>query len=147
MKRGEATGVVAVRLYRPFDSARLLEAIPPSAHRVAVLDRTKEPGAPGEPLFLDVRAALPDRHVIGGRYGLSSKELTPKMVESVFAELQHAEPKRSFTVGIVDDVTHTSLLSKGIPSRSPTTSFGRLLWSRKRWNRRRRKEQREDRRR
>lgn len=123
MKRGERVGVVAVRLYRPFDAARLVEALPPSANRIAVLDRTKEPGAPGEPLFLDVRAALEDRSVVGGRYGLSSKELTPKMVEAVLAELDRPTPKRSFTVGIVDDVTHTSLPLDRTPETEPDDVF------------------------
>ncbi|MCC7383210.1 MAG: pyruvate:ferredoxin (flavodoxin) oxidoreductase [Deltaproteobacteria bacterium] len=113
--RDEKVGVVVVRLYRPFSAEHFLRALPSSARRIAILDRTKEPGAIGEPLFLDVLAALAERSgapmplVIGGRYGLSSKELTPGMLAGVLAELARPAPKRRFTVGIVDDVTHTSL--------------------------------------
>jgi pyruvate-ferredoxin/flavodoxin oxidoreductase len=116
---GERVGVVAVRLYRPFPTEALLDALPDTVTRIAVLDRTKEPGAPGEPLLQDVvqalagavmsgtRDALP--LVVGGRYGLSSKEFTPRMVAGVFDELASEAPKPRFTVGIVDDVTHLSL--------------------------------------
>lgn len=113
---GERVGVITVRLYRPFPVDALVETLPASARRVAVLDRTKEPGATGEPLYLDVVAALAQRRtgdaspqVIGGRYGLSSKEFTPAMVAGVFAELDAAEPRHGFTVGIVDDVSGTSV--------------------------------------
>ena len=119
--RGEKVGLVKVRLYRPFDAAAFLAALPPTVRSIAVLDRTKEPGALGEPLYQDVitalveawpahgdgRAGLP--RVIGGRYGLSSKEFTPAMAAAIFDELARPEPKRHFTVGIVDDVTHLSL--------------------------------------
>ncbi|MCX8040781.1 MAG: pyruvate:ferredoxin (flavodoxin) oxidoreductase [Planctomycetota bacterium] len=111
--RGEKVGVVTVRLYRPFPGQQLLAALPASVRRIAVLDRTKEPGASGEPLLLDVIATLADSgrsiQVIGGRYGLSSKEFTPAMVKAVFDELAKPEPKRRFTVGIIDDVTQLSL--------------------------------------
>ena len=117
--RGERVGVAQVRLYRPFPARELVEALPATVRRVAVLDRTKEPGSLGEPLFLDVIAALSEAHaegerelmprVIGGRYGLSSKEFTPGMVAAVFDELTREAPKRRFTVGITDDVSHTSL--------------------------------------
>ncbi|RRD45599.1 pyruvate:ferredoxin (flavodoxin) oxidoreductase [Tessaracoccus sp. OH4464_COT-324] len=116
---GGRVGVLFVRLYRPFPAAELLAALPETVRRVAVLDRTKEPGASGEPLFLDVAAALSESvaagqreqlpTVIGGRYGLSSKEFTPAMAKAVFDELASAEPKARFTVGITDDVTHLSL--------------------------------------
>ena len=115
---GEKVGLLRVRLYRPFDAMAFCGAIPSTARSVAVLDRTKEPGAPGEPLYLDVAAALdraahhgsgPRPTVIGGRYGLSSKEFTPSMVDAVFDELRTDAPKHSFTVGIVDDVTNTHL--------------------------------------
>ena len=117
---GAKVGMIKVRLYRPFDAAALVGALPPTVRAVAVMDRTKEPGAGGEPLYLDVVAALADHwaagragapmpRVIGGRYGLSSKEYTPAMVAAVFAELAKPEPKRRFTVGITDDVTHLSL--------------------------------------
>src|ERR1035438_6527939 len=117
--RGEGVGVVAGPLYRPFPTEALLEALPPTVSRIAVLDRTKEPGSLGEPLYLDVVGALAEAHanaeravmphVIGGRYGLSSKELTPAMVAGVFEELGREQPRRRFTVGITDDVSGTSL--------------------------------------
>ena len=117
--RGEKIGVVQLRLFRPFPAGAILDAIPASARRLAVLDRTKEPGSLGEPLFLDVLAALAEAHaagerqvmplVTGGRYGLSSKEFTPGMVAGVFAELGQSQPRRRFTIGITDDVTGTSL--------------------------------------
>jgi pyruvate-ferredoxin/flavodoxin oxidoreductase len=117
--RGERVGVAQIRLYRPFPAQELVAALPATARRVAVLDRTKEPGSLGEPLFLDVLAALSEAHadgerelmpkVIGGRYGLSSKEFTPGMVAAVLDELARERPKRRFTVGITDDVSHTSL--------------------------------------
>ncbi|NWG86020.1 MAG: pyruvate:ferredoxin (flavodoxin) oxidoreductase [Hydrogenophilaceae bacterium] len=115
---GEAVGVLKVRLYRPFAATALLAALPMSAKSVAVLDRTKEPGADGEPLYKDVVTALAQAaadgartmpRVIGGRYGLASKEFTPGMVKAVFDQLREAKPKRQFTVGITDDVTHLSL--------------------------------------
>jgi pyruvate-ferredoxin/flavodoxin oxidoreductase len=117
--RGEKVGYITVRLYRPFPVEAFLAAIPDSVKHIAVLDRCKEPGATAEPLHLDVSTALMDSvmfndggplpTVIGGRYGLSSKEFTPRMVAGVFIELGRANPKRRFTVGIVDDVTHLSL--------------------------------------
>src|SRR5450631_3756111 len=120
-RRGDRVGVLNVRLYRPFPAAELVAALPPSVRKVAVLDRTKEPGSYGEPLFLDVVATLAQattdgqRHpgamprVTGGRYGLSSKEFTPAMVKGVFDELGSEAPRARFTVGIVDDVTHLSV--------------------------------------
>ncbi len=122
--QGERVGVVTVRLYRPFATAAFLAALPQTVRQIAVLDRTKEPGSIGEPLFLDVVAALaegrrqalaegatprPEPSVIGGRYGLSSKEFTPAMVQAVFAELAQPKPKPRFTIGITDDVGQTSL--------------------------------------
>ncbi len=111
---GEKVGAVIVRLYRPFDAALFAAALPASVTSIAVLDRTKEPGAVGEPLYQDVVAALASRsatlpRIIRGRYGLSSKEFTPAMVNAVFAELHAGEPKPEFTVGITDDVSHLSL--------------------------------------
>jgi pyruvate-ferredoxin/flavodoxin oxidoreductase len=119
--RGERVGLVKVRLYRPFAAQAFVAALPKTVRTLAVLDRTKEPGATGDPLYLDVMAALieaqaegrspfsaPPR-VMAGRYGLSSKEFTPAMVKAVYDELAKDQPKRHFTVGIVDDVTHTSL--------------------------------------
>ncbi len=117
--RGERVGVVTVRLFHPFPAEALLAALPTSARAVAVLDRTKEPGSLGEPLFLDVLAALAESHaaggreirpaVLGGRYGLSSKEFTPGMVAGVLAELAGDKPRPRFTIGITDDVSGTSL--------------------------------------
>ncbi|MCH5224827.1 MAG: pyruvate:ferredoxin (flavodoxin) oxidoreductase [Muribaculaceae bacterium] len=110
---GEKTGLVKVRLYRPFSAKHLLAAIPKSVKGIAVLDRTKEPGAEGEPLYLDVAAALYKARrqvtLIGGRYGLSSKEFDPSMAKRVFDELKSPSPKDGFTIGINDDVTNTSL--------------------------------------
>ena len=117
--RGEKVGLVKVRLYRPFDPERLIAALPATATRIAVLDRTKEPGADGEPLYKDVLTALAQAvvdgeravmpRVTGGRYGLSSKEFTPAMVKAVFDELGQDRPKKTFTLGIIDDVSLTSL--------------------------------------
>ena len=117
--QGEKIGVLKVRLYRPFDGAAFVAALPQTARRIAVLDRTKEPGATGEPLYQDVLTALNEGFnagtvaqlplVVGGRYGLGSKEFTPGMVKAVFDNLTEAKPKNHFTVGIVDDVTFTSL--------------------------------------
>jgi pyruvate-ferredoxin/flavodoxin oxidoreductase len=119
--RGARVGVLKVRLYRPFSLAHFVAALPKSVRSIAVLDRTKEPGAVGEPLYLDVVTALseardlegaglrPQARVVGGRYGLSSKEFTPAMVMAVLDELKTPSPRNHFTVGIVDDVTHRSL--------------------------------------
>nr|VFJ95961.1 MAG: pyruvate-ferredoxin/flavodoxin oxidoreductase [Candidatus Kentron sp. H]VFJ96408.1 MAG: pyruvate-ferredoxin/flavodoxin oxidoreductase [Candidatus Kentron sp. H]VFK02904.1 MAG: pyruvate-ferredoxin/flavodoxin oxidoreductase [Candidatus Kentron sp. H] len=118
---GEKVGVVQVHLYRPFSAAHFLAAIPASVRGIAVLDRVKEPGATGEPLYMDVTAVLNEAReagrlpmdampaIIGGRYGLSSKEFTPAMAKAVFDELVKGNPKNHFTVGIIDDVSHTSL--------------------------------------
>jgi pyruvate-ferredoxin/flavodoxin oxidoreductase len=120
-ERGEKTGVLRVRLYRPFSIQAFIDALPATTRRIAVLDRTKEPGSIGEPLYVDTVTALREAcdtglasfdsepHVIGGRYGLSSKEFTPAMVKSIFGELRQPAPKNHFTTGIVDDVSHTSL--------------------------------------
>src|SRR5262245_4303376 len=119
--RGEKVGVLKVRLYRPFSQAAFVAVLPKSVRTIAVLDRTKEPGAPGDPLYLDVMTALGEARsrgnagfgveprVIAGRYGLSSKEFTPAMIKSVFDELNKQSPLNRFTVGIIDDVTHLSL--------------------------------------
>jgi pyruvate-ferredoxin/flavodoxin oxidoreductase len=114
MAKGEKVGVIRVRLYRPFSGEHLLKALPKTVKSIAVMDRTKEAGSGGEPLYLDVINALFEGNrkeikVIGGRYGLSSKEFTPAMVKAVLDELQKPEPKSHFVVGINEDVTHTSL--------------------------------------
>jgi pyruvate-ferredoxin/flavodoxin oxidoreductase len=118
-ERGESVGVLQVRLYRPFAADAFVAALPETARGVAVLEQTKEPGSAGEPLYVDVVTALAQAvgsgrrrtmpHVIGGRYGLSSKDFNPSMAKAVFDELARPEPKNSFTVGIIDDVSHTSL--------------------------------------
>ena len=111
--KGEKVGLLKVRLFRPFAIEKFVEALPASVQSIAVLDRTKEPGATGEPLYSEVLTALVEmdvkKKVIGGRYGLASKEFTPAMVKGVFDELSKPKPKNHFTIGIVDDVTHTSL--------------------------------------
>ena len=110
--RGEKVGFVQVHLYRPFDISRFVSAIPATCRSIAVLDRTKEMGSAGEPLYQDVCTALrarADLTVVGGRYGLSSKDTTPSQIAAVFANLCQASPKNSFTIGITDDVTHLSL--------------------------------------
>jgi pyruvate-ferredoxin/flavodoxin oxidoreductase len=119
--RGARVGIVAVRLYRPFSVEHLLEVLPGTTRSIAVLDRTKDPGAIGEPLYMDVVTALAEAHaagrlplssfprVLGGRYGLGSKEFTPSMVKAVYDELARPAPRNHFTVGIEDDVGHSSL--------------------------------------
>jgi len=119
--QGANVGVLKVRLFRPFASSLFVDALPQTVKKITVLDRTKEPGASGEPLYMDVVTALAESFssgkfplksfpkIIGGRYGLSSKEFTPAMVSGVFDEMKKPEPKNHFTVGINDDVTHTSL--------------------------------------
>jgi pyruvate-ferredoxin/flavodoxin oxidoreductase len=115
VRQGGKVGAVKVHLYRPFDTQAFLAALPPTVQTLVVLDRTKEPGAVGEPLYLDVVTAIneaeagPRPRVVGGRYGLSSKEFTPAMVRGVFEMAQSGRPRNHFTVGITDDVTHTSL--------------------------------------
>jgi pyruvate-ferredoxin/flavodoxin oxidoreductase len=119
LEAGEKVGVVLVRLFRPFSAAHLLKSLPATVEKIVVLDRTKEPGAAGEPLYQDVVTYLCQAYsegrleklprIIGGRYGLSSKEFTPAMAKAVLDELKKATPKHGFTIGINDDVTHTSL--------------------------------------
>jgi pyruvate-ferredoxin/flavodoxin oxidoreductase len=111
--RGDSVGLVKVRLFRPFSARHLLAVIPATAARITVLDRTKEPGAPGDPLYQDVCTAFMEQgempSIVNGRYGLGSKEFTPSMVRAVFDNMNGMAPKNHFTVGITDDVTHTSL--------------------------------------
>ena len=131
---GEKVGVLKVRLFRPFSIKHFIAALPKTVKALAVLDRTKEPGAAGEPLYMDVVTALSEAmtggimpfpaipRVVGGRYGLSSKEFTPAMVKAVFDELKKDAPKNHFTVGITDDVTHTSLeVDKAFSTEDPST--------------------------
>ena len=112
--QGEKVGLVKVRLYRPFVTEKFLAALPETVKKIAVMDRTKEPGALGEPLYLDVITALAeagrsDLTVVGGRYGLGSKDTPPSSAFAIYKELEKDAPAREFTVGIVDDVTHLSL--------------------------------------
>ena len=124
--------MLVIRLFNPFPTAELIAALPKTVKSIAVLDRTKEPGAVGEPLYLELVSALTEAmdgddapfaampRVIGGRYGLASKEMTPSMVKPVFDELAAAKPKRHFTLGIYDDVTHLSLpIDRGFTLPAP----------------------------
>ena len=130
--QGEKTGVVKVRLYRPFSAERLVEAIPETVKKIAVLDRTKEPGAIGEPLYMDVVTALANAgrniQVIGGRYGLGSKNTPPKSIFAVFEELKRDEMKRQFTIGINDDVTNLSLPEHPVPDISAPGTIKCKFW-------------------
>ena len=130
---GEKVGVVKVRLFRPFCAEKLLEAIPATAKKIAVLDRTKEPGSQGEPLYQDVVMALAkagrnDVTVIGGRYGLGSKDTHPASVFAVYEELAKDAPKNEFTIGIVDDVTHLSLDEKVSPNTAAEGTIECKFW-------------------
>ncbi|GIV69151.1 pyruvate:ferredoxin (flavodoxin) oxidoreductase [Caldilinea sp.] len=139
-ERGEKVGVVKVRLFRPFSAEHFVKALPPTVKAIAVLDRTKEPGAAGEPLYQDVLTALAEGaiagwspferlpRVIGGRYGLSSKEFTPAMIKAIFDELRKDRPKNHFTIGIIDDVTHTSLDYDPTFSIEPKDVVRALFW-------------------
>jgi pyruvate-ferredoxin/flavodoxin oxidoreductase len=138
--QGEKVGVLMVRLYRPFSIEHFLKALPSSARAIAVLDRTKEPGSAAEPLYLDVISAISEGmvagtapfssmpRIIGGRYGLSSKDFTPAMVKGVFDELSKTKPKNHFTIGINDDVTHTSLDYDPTFSTEPSETVRCVFW-------------------
>ena len=131
--KGEKVGLIKVRLYRPFRADKLIAALPKTCKKVAVLDRTKEPGALGEPLYLDVvtafaEAGLYDVKVIGGRYGLGSKDTPPASVFAVYDELAKADPKKKFTIGIVDDVTNLSLEEKPAPITAPSGTIECKFW-------------------
>jgi pyruvate-ferredoxin/flavodoxin oxidoreductase len=135
----ERVGVLTVHLFRPFPMLQIIEALPHAAQRIAVLDRSKEPGSSAEPLYLDVIAALHEarqsgkganveRVVVGGRYGLSSKELTPGMIAGVFAELCKERPKNHFTLGINDDITHSSLSYESELDIEPPETTRAIFW-------------------
>ena len=131
--KGEKVGMVKVHLYRPFRADKLIAAIPATCKKIAVLDRTKEPGSQGEPLYMDVVTALAnagrtDIQVIGGRYGLGSKDTPPASVFAVYDELKKDSMKREFTIGIVDDVTHLSLEEKPAPSVAPAGTIECKFW-------------------
>ena len=130
---GEKVGMVKVRLYRPFRADKLLAAIPATAKKIAVLDRTKEPGALGDPLYMDVVAALAgagitDKTVVAGRYGLGSKDTPPRSVFAVYENLAQAQPKDHFTLGIVDDLTNTSLEEKAAPNTAAEGTIEVKFW-------------------
>ena len=130
---GQKVGLIKVRLYRPFRADKLIAALPKTCKKVAVLDRTKEPGSLGEPLYLDVmtafaEAGMNDVKVIGGRYGLGSKDTPPASVFAVYDELCKDEPKRKFTIGIVDDVTNLSLEEKPAPITAPAGTIECKFW-------------------
>ena len=130
---GEKVGLVKVRLYRPFVASKLVEALPKTAKKIAVLDRTKEPGSLGEPLYLDVVAALNQCgvegvKVVGGRYGLGSKDTVPASIIATYENLNAAAPKNNFTIGIVDDVTGLSLEEKPAPDTAPAGTIACKFW-------------------
>jgi len=136
-KRGEKTGLIKVHLYRPFSESHFLSVLPNTVKRIAVLDRTKEPGAPGEPLYLDVVKTLSKNpafskldtdYVIGGRYGLGSKDTRPSQILAVFKSLKQNKPKDRFTIGIVDDVTNTSLPEEGVIDTTPEGTISCKFW-------------------
>ncbi|MDZ5038336.1 pyruvate:ferredoxin (flavodoxin) oxidoreductase, partial [Clostridium perfringens] len=130
--KGEKVGVVKVRLYRPFSTERLLKVIPATVKSIAVLDRTKEPGSIGEPLYLDIKSAFYGREnapvIVGGRYGLGSKDPNPAHIASVYANLASENPKDGFTIGIVDDVTNTSLEISGDIEATPEGTKACKFW-------------------
>ena len=132
LAKGEKVGLVKVRLYRPFSAEKLVEAIPATAKKIAVLDRTKEPGSLGEPLYMDVVTALATKgisaQVIGGRYGLGSKDTPPSSIFAVYDELAKDEPKAQFTIGINDDVTHLSLEEKPAPNTAAEGTIECKFW-------------------
>ena len=129
---GERYGLVKVRLYRPFDQESFLTAVPSSVDTITVLDRSKEPGALGEPLYTDVCTAFMEHGVtpkiVGGRYGLSSKEFSPSMIKAVYDNMKSFQPKNHFTVGIVDDLTHTSLEVESGFDPSPEGTIAAKFW-------------------
>lgn len=132
MSKGEKVGAIKVHLYRPFSEEHFLKAIPNSVKKIAVLDRTKEPGSIGEPLYLDVVKAFKKDNrnplIVGGRYGLSSKDTRPSQIVAVFKNLEKEDPKDRFTIGIVDDVTHTSLLEEDIIDTTPKGTINCKIW-------------------
>ena len=132
-QHGEKVGLIKVRLYRPWRADKLIAAIPAACKKIAVLDRTKEPGSQGEPLYMDVVTALAnagkhDITVIGGRYGLGSKDTPPRSVFAVYEELKKDAPKRQFTIGIVDDVTHLSLEEHKAPNTAAAGTIECKFW-------------------
>lgn len=131
-ERGEKVGAIKVHLYRPFSQSHFLDVIPAGVKKVAVLDRTKEPGSAGEPLYKDVKSLFYGRDkqpvIVGGRYGLGSKDTTPSQIAAVFKNLENDKPKNAFTIGIVDDVTNTSLPEESIIDTSPAGTVRCKFW-------------------
>ena len=135
---GQKVGVIKVRLYRPFSNEKLLAAIPKTVKKIAVLDRTKEPGSTGEPLYLDIRNAFFGQEnapvIVGGRFGLGSKDPNPGHIAAVYANLAQDAPKNGFTIGIVDDVTNTSLeVTEDIDATPEGTTACKFWGLRIRW--------------
>jgi len=132
MGKGEKVGAIKVHLYRPFSAKYFFEVMPKTVTKIAVLDRTKEPGAPGEPLYLDVCNIYQDMAqkpvIVGGRYGLGSKDTRPSQILAVYKNLKQSQPKDGFTIGIVDDVTHTSLPEEEIIETTPKGTISCLFW-------------------
>ncbi|HHT89139.1 MAG TPA: pyruvate:ferredoxin (flavodoxin) oxidoreductase, partial [Clostridiales bacterium] len=130
--KGEKYGLVKVRLYRPFSVNHFLDTIPSTVRKIAVLDRTKEPGAVGEPLYVDVCSAYKDATnppiIVGGRYGLASKDTTPAQIAAVYENLKNNQPKNSFTIGIIDDVTKASLHSEEVINVEPEDMKACQIW-------------------
>ena len=132
MDKGEKVGVIRVHLYRPFSAKYFFDVLPKSVKKIAVLDRTKEKGAIAEPLHLDIKSVFYESElrpvIVGGRYGLGSKDTTPSQIKAVFDNLKEDEPKDRFTIGIVDDVTHTSLEMKEEINTEPTGTIRCKFW-------------------
>jgi pyruvate-ferredoxin/flavodoxin oxidoreductase len=132
MDKGERVGVIKVHLYRPFSPKYFFKILPHTVRKIAILDRTKEPGALGEPLYEDVRSLFYERDekpvIVGGRYGLGSKDTTPSQIITVFNNLKGVNPKNNFTIGIIDDVTNTSLMDQGEVETTPADTISCKLW-------------------
>mgnify|MGYP001385367882 FL=1 len=132
VEQGEKVGVIKVRLYRPFSAKHFFDVLPKTVKKIAVLDRTKEKGSVGEPLYLDVKNIFYDKEerpvIVGGRYGLGSKDINPSQIKAVFDNLKEEKPKDRFTVGIVDDVTHTSLEVKEKINTTPEGTISCKFW-------------------
>ncbi len=132
LSKGEKVGLIKVHLYRPFSSKYFFDVLPSSVKRISVLDRTKEPGAVGEPLYLDIKSLFYDKEnqplIIGGRYGLGSKDTTPSQIMAVYKNLRQVEPKKGFTIGILDDVSGTSLPEEDVMDTTPKSTIGCKFW-------------------
>ncbi|MCK9267208.1 MAG: pyruvate:ferredoxin (flavodoxin) oxidoreductase [Alkaliphilus sp.] len=131
-KKGEKLGVIKVHLYRPFSEKYFFDVFPKTVKNIAVLDRTKEPGSSGEPLYKDIKSLFYEKNnrpiIVGGRYGLGSKDTTPSQIIAVFKNLENEKPKDGFTIGIIDDITHTSLSEEDIIETSPEGTIRCKFW-------------------